>query len=190
MKNIKLQSKVWYTKAKKKAVVKEFLSNGLIRITYFDAKDDSRVIKDVLRDSLEDFNSPIGNKYYYQVREFHNAFGLPVAESPRLLSNERKQSRLTWMREELQEYEDSTTIKDEVDAMIDEIYFCIGTLVEMGVKPDRIFDAVQKSNMGKLWADGKPRYREGDGKIVKPPTWSSPDVDILRELFDQMNARK
>lgn len=77
----------------------------------------------------------------------------------------------------------------QADALIDQLYFVIGSLVEMGVKPDNLFDIVQSANMGKLWEDGKPRFREGDGKIIKPPNWEekyAPEPKIKQEIENQL----
>jgi predicted HAD superfamily Cof-like phosphohydrolase len=78
-------------------------------------------------------------------------------------------------------------IATQVDALVDAEYFVTGGYVCMGVEPDNIFSAVQKANMDKLWEDGKPRHREGDGKIMKPPTWKAPDEAIEAEIKRQMN---
>ena len=79
------------------------------------------------------------------------------------------------------------SVPDQADAMIDLIYFAVGTLVEMGVRPETLFDIVHAANMTKLWPDGKPRFRE-DGKTVKPPAWVDPH-DALREEIERQ-ARK
>jgi predicted HAD superfamily Cof-like phosphohydrolase len=88
------------------------------------------------------------------------------------------------MREEIQEFLDSRNIYDQADAMIDLIYFALGTLVEMGIPPEELFDAVQEANMNKLWSDGKPRFRE-DGKIIKPEGWRPPEPE-LKKIIDGM----
>jgi predicted HAD superfamily Cof-like phosphohydrolase len=77
------------------------------------------------------------------------------------------------MLEEIDEFIESDNITDQADAMIDLIYFALGTLVEMGVKPQKLFDIVHEANMTKLWEDGKPRYNS-DGKTIKPPGWQDP----------------
>ena len=64
------------------------------------------------------------------------------------------------MREEVDEFVESTNVVDQADAMIDLIYFALGTLVEMGVRPAPLFDIVHNANMQKLWPDGAPRIRE------------------------------
>lgn len=40
---------------------------------------------------------------------------------------------------------------------------------------DGAFKEVHKSNMTKLWEDGKPRYR-GDGKVIKPEWYEPPNL--------------
>lgn len=73
----------------------------------------------------------------------------------------------------------------QVDALIDLSYFNHGDFVVMGIKPQRLFDIVQKANMSKLWEDGKPRYREEDGKIVKPDGWEAPEPKLKAEIERQ-----
>ena len=78
--------------------------------------------------------------------------------------------------EEINEFLDAVKEQDiveQADAMIDTIYFALGTLVEMGVQPDILFRIVQNANMSKLWPDGKPHYNEM-GKVIKPEGWQDP----------------
>ena len=79
-------------------------------------------------------------------------------------------------------------IVEQADAMIDTIYFTLGTLVEMGVDPKEIFDAAHWSNMEKLWPDGKLRYDQND-KIMKPGTWESPKYKIGKNLTVHMKEQ-
>lgn len=60
-----VNQEVWYTKAKKKAIVKELLNNGLVRVTYFDPKTDKRQIKDVFKDHLKRYRKPLEIKIKY-----------------------------------------------------------------------------------------------------------------------------
>lgn len=121
------------------------------------------------------------------VREFHRAFRAPRPDRPALLAEERVSARSAWMREEIDELGEAETIAEQADAMIDLIYFALGTLVEMGVRPQRLFDIVQQANMSKLWADGEPHYRE-DGKVIKSPDWVDPDPLIREEIARQTRA--
>lgn len=125
------------------------------------------------------------DEQWRQVAEFHKAFGHPMSASPSPLSKERGEARCRWMREEIDEFlEAGDDIVEQADAMIDLIYFALGTLVEMGVKPDRLFDIVHGANMSKLWPDGKPHYFE-DGKTKKPDTWRDPH-DELAHAIEEM----
>lgn len=126
---------------------------------------------------------------YNQVKDFHAAFGHPVATQPTLMPTARALKRTEWMQEELDEFMSAGTIHDQADAMVDLIYFALGTLVEIGVPPERIFEIVQRANMAKLHADGKPRHRE-DGKIIKPIGWVAPEPAIeayVKSLSDEAN---
>ena len=130
------------------------------------------------------------NKEFEEVKEFHKAFGHPVSETPVPLTKDRAKKRYTWMLEEINEFLDAVKAEDVVeqaDAMIDTIYFALGTLVEMGVKPGLLFDTVQNANMSKLWPDGKPHYNE-DGKVIKPEGWQDPHKKlelIIKEMKEK-----
>ena len=86
--------------------------------------------------------------------------------------------------EEKNEFLASDEIVEQADAMIDVIYFALGTLVEMGIKPDNLFQIVQDANMSKLWPDGKPHYNQ-DGKTIKPSTWEDPHNKLKAEIDRQ-----
>ncbi len=78
----------------------------------------------------------------------------------------------------------------QADALTDANYFNYGSFVIMGVDPAPLFDIVQNANMGKLWEDGKPRFREEDGKIIKPPHWEemyAPEPKLKAEIERQKN---
>ena len=121
------------------------------------------------------------NREWAMVKDFHEKFGHPAADNPAYLREQRAKARYGWMREELDEFLEAEDITDQADAMIDLIYFALGTLVEMGVKPDEIFNIVHDANMTKLWEDGKPRY-DKDGKTKKPAGWKDP-YPRLREAI-------
>lgn len=91
-------------------------------------------------------------------------------------------------------YNDGTErIVAQSDALVDALYFIFGSFVEMGVKPDKLFDIVQNSNMSKLFTDenGKKyaQYREGDGKILKSPEFFPPEDKLKEEIENQINSK-
>lgn len=126
------------------------------------------------------------NKQWNDVKDFHKAFNHPHSDKPVLLDVERVKARTAWMKEEIDEFNEATTLDGQADAMIDLIYFALGTMVEMGVQPDALFNIVHEANMSKLWEDGKPRYRE-DGKVIKPATWVAPEPKLREALKDMLN---
>ena len=128
------------------------------------------------------------NDAWKKVKTFHENFNAPVGDEPHMLPRERSLARAAWMREEVDEFLEARDIYDQADAMIDLIYFALGTMVEMGIPPEELFDAVQHANMQKLWPDGKPRFRE-DGKIITPEGWEPPQKD-LRQLIDSLCSAK
>ena len=119
------------------------------------------------------------------VHEFHTAFGLGIKEKPTAdLGKAKNQLRFELMREENEEYLEAANNNDltEVaDALGDMLYILCGTILEHGMqhKIEEVFDEIQRSNMSKLGADGKPIYRE-DGKVLKGPSYFKPNIaDIL-----------
>ena len=113
------------------------------------------------------------NKEWEKVKEFHKKFGHPVSNTPIKLEKERATKRYKWMLEEINEFIEAEDIVEQADAMIDVMYFALGTLVEMGISPDYLFDIVHKANMSKLWKDGLPHYNL-EGKTIKPNDWEDP----------------
>lgn len=124
------------------------------------------------------------NKSFDAVKLFHEKFGHPVADKPTFMHKERAEKRYKWMLEEINEFLEAEEIVEQADAMIDVIYFALGTLVEIGVKPDALFEIVQHANMSKLWEDGLPHYNE-DGKTIKPEGWEDPH-EKLKDAIEAM----
>lgn len=129
---------------------------------------------------------------FMQVRAFHQAFGHPVADAPTTMDRQRMEARAKWMREEIDEFLDPSkhTTQDGCDAMIDLIYFALGTIVEMGVMPQAIMDRVHSANMAKMHLiDGAYRVvKNEDGKVIKPAGWEenhAPERHIAAEIARQ-----
>jgi predicted HAD superfamily Cof-like phosphohydrolase len=115
------------------------------------------------------------------VEKFHDAFGIennyePTAE----LSAEAVQLRYNLMKEENEEYLEAAKKGDLVeiaDALGDQLYILCGTILRHGLqdKITAVFEEIQRSNMSKLDADGKPIYRE-DGKVLKSALYFKPNI--------------
>lgn len=120
------------------------------------------------------------------VKAFHNAFGLGVKEEPiAKLSDQKLKLRFDLMAEENEEYLEAAENDDLVevaDALGDMLYILCGTILEHGMqyKIEEVFNEIQRSNMSKLGADGKPIYRN-DGKVMKGPNYFKPDIAKILE---------
>ena len=114
-----------------------------------------------------------------RIHDFNKAFGHPSYDGdlPVKLDDNRKMARASWMREEIQEFLDARTIAEEVDALVDCLYFVIGTAVEMNVDLSEPFEMVHNANMQKLFPDGKPHYNQ-DNKVINPEGGVAPDEKI------------
>lgn len=81
-------------------------------------------------------------------------------------------------------------LTDEVDALIDLLYFTYGSFVMMNIDPAPIFNLVHQANMGKIFPDGLPHYHEVTGKVLKPDNWEeefAPEPKIKAEIKRQIN---
>lgn len=118
-----------------------------------------------------------------QVRQFHEAFGVPVLPKPQFPSDERRELRAKILEEEWGEYleaEATNNFEEVADALGDMAYIIAGTALEYGIPLDRVLDAIHAANMAKLGQDGKPIKRE-DGKVIKPAGWQPPNIKAALE---------
>lgn len=115
------------------------------------------------------------------VEQFHNAFGIENANELKAnLSDQDMQLRYDLLKEENEEYLEACKNGDIVeiaDALGDILYILSGTILKHGLqdKIGEVFAEIQRSNMSKLGADGKPIYRE-DGKVLKGPNYFRPNI--------------
>jgi predicted HAD superfamily Cof-like phosphohydrolase len=118
------------------------------------------------------------------VKEFHISFGLGVSENMTAdLGESKNRLRFNLMDEENKEYLEAAQNNDLVevaDALGDMLYILCGTILEHGMqyKIEEVFNEIQRSNMSKLGADGKPIYRE-DGKVLKGPNYFKPNIQAI-----------
>ncbi len=147
------------------------------------------------------------NKMQEQVAEFHKAFGVPIATTPKLIPTDRALLRASLNREECHETDCAIVNQDLVeiaDGIADTIYVLIGAAIEFGIDIQAVFDEVHRSNMSKLWtrdevdvhvnswSDGKEEYsfalsgdkyiaKRADGKVIKSPSYSPADIKSVLE---------
>ena len=115
------------------------------------------------------------------VRKFHETYGLSVKDTPDLSCEQTKELRINLLQEELDELKEALENNDVVevlDALTDLQYVLDGAYLSLGLHnvKDLAFEEVQRSNMSKLGADGKPIRRKSDGKVLKGPDYFKPDL--------------
>ncbi len=121
-----------------------------------------------------------------KVAEFHDAFLVGNNYEPTVISNDEATLRYNLMKEENEEYLEAAQRGDLVevaDALGDQLYILLGTLLRHGLqdKIGEVFDEIQRSNMSKLDENGKPIFRE-DGKVLKSSLYFRPDIKKVLEL--------
>lgn len=141
-------------------------------------------------------------KQQKQVEEFLRSANYPILKCPTgsmnkpiQLPDERKESlrdylitREEWLLEECKEFVDALgkgNWAGIADALVDKLYFIIGTAVTLGIDLEPLFDLVHTANMKKFT---EPTYRESDGKLGKPEGWKPPDIGT--ELERQWKKNK
>jgi predicted HAD superfamily Cof-like phosphohydrolase len=120
------------------------------------------------------------------VAKFHDTFGIANENAPTAnISMETILLRYKLMREENEEYLEAAqagNLVEVADALGDLLYILCGTILSHGLqhKIEEVFEEIQRSNMSKLDADGKPIYRE-DGKVLKSELYFRPDIKSILE---------
>jgi len=115
------------------------------------------------------------------VAQFHDAFGIQNNSTPTAaLTAADIQLRFDLMKEENEEYLEAAQNGDLIeiaDALGDQLYILCGTILRHGLQDKiiAVFEEIQRSNMSKLDANGKPIYRE-DGKVLKSELYFKPDI--------------
>ena len=115
---------------------------------------------------------------FTDVRTFMETFGQIVVTEPQFPDNKTMQLRYDLIKEELDELKQAMkdkNLKEIADALTDILYVTYGAGFAYGIDLDKCFKEVQRANMSKLGADGKPIYNE-KGKVMKGPNYSEPNL--------------
>jgi predicted HAD superfamily Cof-like phosphohydrolase len=108
------------------------------------------------------------------VREFHERFGLPRAESPTLAPEVHNWFRHGLLLSETRELNDAIGAGDLVglaDALGDIVYVVYGTALANGIDLGAVLAEIHRSNMTKS-APAEP-----GGKAIKGPGYQPPDIE-------------
>lgn len=115
------------------------------------------------------------------VRRFHKATDTPVRIVPRIPSTARRDLRINLINSETnKELIPALVAGDMVeiaDGIADAIYVAVGTALEYGIPLSVIWSLVCATNDAKIDPTTGMVVRRADGKILKPPGWSPPDIE-------------
>ena len=74
-----------------------------------------------------------------------------------------------------------------IDALCDLLYVVLGAFVNFGLNPEPFFEEVDSNNLSKL---GPDRVIREDGRVMKPPSYSPPDLARVLEVETTRNMDK
>jgi len=96
------------------------------------------------------------------------------------------QFRVKFLMEEVGELVKAHNDRDLVaaaDAIVDIVYVAFGSVLEMGLPFDKLWDAVHEANIAKIKVDpenlGKRKFVHD---LIKPADWVSPEIRIAEIL--------
>lgn len=114
-----------------------------------------------------------------QIRELMTAFEQDRPLTPVLPDYDVRELRQNMLAEEYQEYveaENDHDIVEIADALADMMVIIIGTALAYGIPIAKVWEEVHRSNMSKVDPATGSIIKREDGKVLKPDTWSPPDV--------------
>lgn len=120
--------------------------------------------------------------FYEAVQKFQTAVGHPDGRWLQFLDGAELKRRVDWTMEEVKEFAEATDIVEQARELGDIIWFAVGSLVCMGVKPSDVLAPIIRANLSKIDDTGHVQYRASDGKVQKPANWKSPHDGIKQNI--------
>ena len=112
---------------------------------------------------------------------FHKKFGFEKNGTVSIPeNNELVNFRTSFLMEELAEYTQAITKKDDaaaLDALVDIVYIALGTAWLFNLPFEKAWQEVQRANMSKIRTKSKSKKRGTSFDVVKPKNWRPPDID-------------
>ena len=129
-------------------------------------------------------------KQIEQVQEFQKIFGQVVNTNPQIVDSDLAYLRYDLMAEENEEYLEAVYDNDIVeiaDALGDQLYILLGTILSHGMQYiiEDVLTEIHRSNMSKLDNEGKPIINGANGvidntraigKVLKSKNYSEPNI--------------
>ena len=133
--------------------------------------------------------------FYKKVKLFTQATA-ECSEAPRSMTQKEFSFLKTNLLDEIKEIEDAFAqdcdlLVEQIDGVIDIMYYCMNAVAKLGVDLDPLIDIVCEANNSKI-VDGKV-LRDQDpnsqryGKILKPEGWKEPQPLMQAEINKQVS---
>lgn len=113
------------------------------------------------------------------VRAFHEAAGVLFPAQIEFPDAAEVALNMRMLREEFKEIEEAIekqSLTELADGIGDLMYFGARFALACGMPLDRVWAEIHRTNMAKIDPVAGVVLRRADGKILKPPTWSPPDI--------------
>lgn len=146
----------------------------------------------------------------HDVYQFHEKFGLLLSTRPTHLTQRKLIERIECLQEELDEFikacgveriepnadrereknykvVDSQDIAGQADALVDLVYFALGTAVMMGLPFRALWDDVQRANMAKVRGVTQRGHKVD---VKKPEGWVGPQTMKVLEAHGYDSVRQ
>jgi predicted HAD superfamily Cof-like phosphohydrolase len=75
---------------------------------------------------------------------------------------------------------ESDQVAEQADALVDVYYYMLNSACKKNINISEVFNLVHEANMNKRDPETGTFIRRSDGKVMKPPGWTAPDI---RGLF-------
>jgi Phosphoribosyl-ATP pyrophosphohydrolase len=118
----------------------------------------------------------------HDTRDFQTKFGHILNTSPIHLTKRKLDERVVCMQEELDEFKDACKLQDlpgQADALVDLVYFALGTANMLGLPWQELWNDVHEANMRKVAGITKRGHKFD---CIKPEGWVGPITSKI--LFD------
>tara|TARA_Y100000389_G_scaffold204925_1_gene260893 strand:- start:4470 stop:4847 length:378 start_codon:yes stop_codon:yes gene_type:complete len=115
------------------------------------------------------------------VERFMLAADQPVSRVPKIAQSDQENLYMDLIAEEYAELVTAMSNNDIIesaDAIADLIWVAIGLASTIGIPFDRVWNEVKRSNDSKT-VNGTLIKNPETGKVMKPPTFSEPDLDPI-----------
>lgn len=123
----------------------------------------------------------MASKEFEDVRAFHLKFGLLCNDQPTHLTQAKLKERHEVLLEEVYEFGNAIPEQDlgkQADALVDLVYFALGTAAMLGIPWEEMWEEVHAANMRKVRG---VTHRGHKVDVAKPEGWVGPDNDAVLE---------